>query len=141
MIGLDVCKQYDGLQQDRNNTQLRNLLASEAVNGDIAINPAQTSWCAAWMNFCERSIGNPGTGSLAALSFKTYGQSVDPDNAQPGDILVFVFPFDSPGHGHVTYFLSWDDDANTVNCLGGNQNHMIKESAYVQDYIVAIRRF
>lgn len=141
MLGIDVAKKYVGLQQGLNNTQLRHLLASQAHNGDIAINPDTTSWCAAWMNFCERSAGNPGNGSLAALSFETYGNEVDPDHAQEGDILVFKFPFDAPGHGHVTYFVNWDDAANTVHCLGGNQSHMVKYSDYIQDYVVAVRRF
>jgi len=140
MAGIDVARKFLGLQQVRNNRELRALLHSQAINGDIAIDPATTSWCAAWVNFCEREAGFHGTGLLNAQSFKTYGQKIDPDDAKEGDILVFHFPFDSDWQGHVTYFESWDDANNTVKCLGGNQNHSVAESNYIQDYVTDVRR-
>lgn len=141
MNGLDVARKYLGLQQNRDNAQLKALLRSQSIHGDIAIDPATTSWCAGWVNFCERESGKHGTGLLNAQSFKTYGAPiVDWDTAKEGDILVFHFPFDNAWQGHVTYFVSWDDAANTVNCIGGNQNHAVSSSNYVQDYITDIRR-
>jgi len=141
MIGIDVAKKYLGLQEVKDNKQIKALLKSQAIHSDIAIDPAQTSWCAAWINFCEREVGNPGTGQLLANSFKHYGNEIDADDAQEGDIIVFHFPSDSPGHGHVTYFVEWNDANNTLKCLGGNQHNMVDYSSYIQDYVVAIRRY
>lgn len=141
MLGIEVMKQHLGQQEIRDRTVLKQFLASQAHNGDIAIDPARISWCAAMMNACERSVGNPGTGLLNARSFLTYGKPVDADHAQEGDIVVFHFPFDDASHGHVTYFVEWDDADNKIKCLGGNQSNMVKYSEYIQDYVVDIRRF
>lgn len=141
MLGIDVAKKYIGLQEVRDNGKLRELLKLQAIDGDISIDPAQTSWCAAWVNFCERSVGNPGTGKLNAQSFLTYGEQIEEEDAIEGDIVVFHFPFDNAWQGHVTYFESWSDNTNQVLCLGGNQSNMVKYSNYVQDYVKEIRRF
>jgi len=141
MLGIEIAKKYLGFHEIRDNYTLRQLFKSKAVNGDIAIDPAKVSWCAAWINFCERSVGNTGNGHLNAQSFKTYGEDVtDWDSTKEGDIIVFHFPTEPAANGHVTYFVSWDDGANTVKCLGGNQDNEVKYSNYNQDYITAIRR-
>jgi uncharacterized protein (TIGR02594 family) len=141
MLGIEIAEEYMGLQQNRDNDRLRAFFEANSINGDIAIDPNTTAWCAAFVNACERKALRTGTGKLNAQSFLTYGTNVDNwNNVQKGDILVFHFPFDSPAQGHVTYFESWDDDNNLVACLGGNQNHMVCISHYVQDYIEGIRR-
>lgn len=140
MKGIDVARKYLGLQEVRDNKELKALLKSMAVKGDIAIDPAKVSWCSAWVNFCERSVGHKGTGALNAQSWNTWGIKVEEDDAQEGDVVVFHFPSDEDWQGHVTYFVSWDDNDNTVKCLGGNQNNTVKESDYIQDYITHIRR-
>lgn len=139
MLGIDVCKKYIGLQEVRDNKQIKALLASKAIHSDIAIDPAVTSWCAAWANFCEREVGNHGTGKLNAQSFKTYGTAVDFDKAQEGDIVVFHFSFDQPWEGHVTYFVE-DNGNNTLKCLGGNQHNMVDYANYIWDAVTDIRR-
>lgn len=141
MQGIDIARKYLGLQEVRDKTAIIGFLASQARNKDIVIDPSVTSWCAAFMNACERASGNPGTGLLNAQSFNTYGSEITPDDAQEGDILVFHFPFDSAWQGHVTYFVSWDDADNLVKCLGGNQSNSVCYSNYVQDYIKHIRRY
>ncbi len=140
MIGLDVAKKYVGLHEVRDNKQIKALLKSQALNGDIAIDPATTSWCAAWMNFCERESGQKGTGALNAQSFLKYGTRIKEDDAVAGDIIVFHFAEDADWQGHVTYFVSWDDDSNTVKCLGGNQHDSVDYSVYSQNFIQAICR-
>lgn len=140
-LGIDVAKKYVGLQEVRDNAKIQELLKSQSHHGDIDIDPAKVSWCAAWINFCERSVGNPGTGLLNAQSFKTYGKEVKEDDAVEGDIVVFHFPSDADWQGHVTYFKDWNDAHNQVTCLGGNQSNMVKYSTYIQDYVIAIRRY
>jgi uncharacterized protein (TIGR02594 family) len=140
MLGIEIAKKFIGLQEVTNNKELRALFHSQSIHGDLDIDPAKTSWCACWINFCERESGHPGNGHLNAQSFKTYGTKVDPDDAKEGDILVFHFPSDSDWQGHVTYFVKYNDDSNTVTCLGGNQHDSVNESNYSQDYITDIRR-
>lgn len=140
MLGIDVAKKYIGLNEVRNNTEIKSLLHSQAIHGDIAIDPATTSWCAAWINFCERESGHPGNGHLNAQSFETYGKDVADDDWKIGDIVVFHFSFDASWQGHVSYISSWNDGANTVTCLGGNQSNNVQLSTYNQDSIIKVRR-
>jgi uncharacterized protein (TIGR02594 family) len=84
-----------------------------------------TAWCGAFMNYClmMASTGktmppraSPRTQSAAALSFRKWGKTTD--NPMPGDIVVFK-NVNSPGYGHVGFFLA--DQGDRVLVLGGNQ--------------------
>ncbi|MDH1145171.1 CHAP domain-containing protein [Pseudomonas mosselii] len=84
-----------------------------------------TAWCAAFMNYClmMSSTGktmpagaSPPTKSAAALSFRNWGTETKAPT--PGDIVVFK-NVNSPGHGHVGFFLA--DQGDKVLVLGGNQ--------------------
>lgn len=141
MLGIDVAKQYLGLQERDDRSELMSLLRSKSRGGDINIDPSRTPWCAAFVNFCERSVGNSGSGRLNAQSFRTYGSEVEDEDWQRGDIVVFHFPSDSPANGHVTYIDSWNDTAGTVTCLGGNQHDSVEYSTYSQEYVQAVRRY
>lgn len=140
MNGLDVSKKYLGLQEVRDRKQIMALLKSKAKAGDIAIDPSQIAWCAAWANFCERTVGNPGTGKLNARSFLTYGQKVEAKDAKPGDIVVFDFERDGI-HGHVTFLVSVDKKNGLLKCLGGNQHNQLDYANYLASYAIAYRRF
>jgi uncharacterized protein (TIGR02594 family) len=79
----------------------------------------QTSWCAAFVNFCLAVSGKKFTGSALSGSFRTYGnQTTDP---KPGDIVVFknAGARGEQGFGHVGFFVSRSDQS--VEVLGGNQ--------------------
>lgn len=140
--GIDVAKKYIGQTEKDEYRNLNMFLEDHATNKDIKIDVRITPWCAAFVNACERCIGNPGNGKLLALSFKSYGTDVEDwnDDVKEGDIVCFVFPDSKPGHGHVSYFSDWDDSKNTVRCLGGNQKDAVRYADYNQDHIVAIRR-
>ncbi len=141
MKGIDICKQYLGLEENKDRKQIMSLLNSKAYHGDIAIDPVTTSWCSAWINFCERSVGKTTLGRLNALSWEAYGQEVAEGDEQEGDIVTFQWDSEKgTGHGHVTYFIDWHDDTDTVKCLGGNQDNQVKYSFYPQHSIRHIRR-
>lgn len=138
-LGINTAQKLIGLNENKDTQNIMGFLKQYSKNNDIAINPVETSWCAAFVNACERSVGNPGTGSLLALSFKKYGKNIIKDDVEYGDILCFVFPSDAPGHGHVTYFMH--DNGDTVSCLGGNQQNEVRISEYNWKYVVAIRSY
>jgi uncharacterized protein (TIGR02594 family) len=79
----------------------------------------QTSWCAAFVNFCLAVAEKKLTGSALSGSFRSYGTPTS--DPKPGDIVVFRDPGErgNQGFGHVGFFLS--RDANGVEVLGGNQ--------------------
>jgi|SRR5581483_939232 len=79
----------------------------------------QTSWCAAFVNFCLAVADKKLTGSALSGSFRTYGQQTN--DPTPGDIVVFrdAGPKGNQGFGHVGFFVSKDN--NGIQVLGGNQ--------------------
>lgn len=91
----------------------------------------QTSWCAAFLNFCLMASGLTPTGSAQSGSFRNnpnYPQTNDP---KPGDITVFrkPGPEGDRGFGHVAFYL--DDDGSTIGLLGGNQVGQTRSSGAV----------
>ncbi len=139
MLGIDISTKYIGLQEVRDNKQLKSLLKSQSVKGDIAIDPAKVSWCAAWVNFCERECGRKGNGKLTAQSFRTYGTKVKLKDIQRGDIVIFHFPGQEEWQGHIGFYDHSNRDG-TISVLGGNQSNMVCYTNYIPDYIMDIRR-
>lgn len=138
--GIDICRKYIGLSEEKNNNQLMALLKSQAINNDISINPKDTSWCSAFLNFCERSIGKKGTGSLMARSWSKIGTDTLRSPVE-GDVVVFSDMANDPPDpekGHVGYFLRFE--GNQVWSLGGNQGNKVCEKAFPRSKIIAIRR-
>lgn len=79
----------------------------------------QTSWCAAFVNFCLGVSDRKMTGSALSGSFRTYQKQTD--DPKEGDIVVFADsgPKGAQGFGHVGLYVS--RDANGITVLGGNQ--------------------
>ena len=101
----------------------------------------QTSWCAAFVNFCLNAAGLRGTDNAMSGSFRRLIDQQENGHANPktGDVVVFRDKGASgdAGHGHVGFFVSPDDIASgrffirpeekkkfgkgMVYVLGGNQ--------------------
>jgi uncharacterized protein (TIGR02594 family) len=81
----------------------------------------QTSWCAAFVNFCLYAAGKPTTFSALSGSFRYY--STPTENPRPGDIVVFALHGEqgAKGFGHVGFFVSRNPDGSMITVLGGNQ--------------------
>jgi len=79
----------------------------------------QTSWCAAFVNFCLAASGREMTFSALSGSFRRYRTATE--TPREGDIVVFANtgPTGAQGFGHVAFFLS--KDASGITVLGGNQ--------------------
>lgn len=150
MTGHEIAYKYIGLHEAKNNEQIREFLKKYSVKGDIAIDPANTAWCAAFVNACERASGNTGNGKLNARSFLTYGTMVyDKDKklgnykqAIPGDIVIFERG-GSTWQGHVAYFRGFDKSSDgkiLVRTLGGNQSDSVSVGWYDVRRLLGVRR-
>lgn len=91
----------------------------------------ETSWCAAFVNWCfQQSANGVATHSASSGSFRCFGTQTD--NPTQGDVVVFKHVGDDApciGHGHVGFFVK--DYGDKIEVLGGNQiegherSHMI----------------
>lgn len=129
-----VAMQYIGLTEQADYARLMRLFR----NADLIVDPRTTPWCAAFVNAVETLCGRPGTKRLNARSFLLYGEEVDIDQADQGDILIFSRGNDQV-HGHVTYLNKWLSD-ETVECLGGNQGDRVCCANYPASRIIGARR-
>jgi uncharacterized protein (TIGR02594 family) len=139
MKGIDFAKACIGMTEQKDGQELMHMFREKSRKEDIVVNPAITPWCAAFVNWAERSSGKAGTGKLTARSFLTYGTPVKLDQAQEGDIVVFKRG-NSSWEGHVTYFCCYDEENKTIECLGGNQKDSVCYSAYPLSQLLGIRR-
>lgn len=81
----------------------------------------ETSWCAAFVNWCLKEGGKPYLRKLNARSLLQVGEPVD--KPQLGDIVVLWRESKQSWKGHVGFYISEDD--NNVNLLGGNQGNRV----------------
>lgn len=142
MLGIEIAKEYLGLQEKTDKKDLIAFFREQAINNDIIIDPSTTPWCSAFMNSCERAVGNPGTGKLNARSWLKYGKEVSRSDVREGDLLVFERG-NSSWQGHITYFVNFQEKISGmwINCLGGNQSDSVCYSMYPLNRLLGIRRY
>lgn len=104
----------------------------------------ETPWCSAFM--CAAAVmggGFSGTRSAAAISWESYGEKIELQDAKIGDIIVFKRKVSTNPRARHVAFIHSDLKATDKNviCLGGNQNNSVSVSKYKAEDIVAIRRF
>lgn len=105
----------------------------------FSLDPRQTAWCAAFANAALAQAGIEGTGSLAARSFETWGEGVDPSQAMPGDVAVFSRPEGGPNAGHVGFFAGYNPDGS-IRVLGGNQGNSVSYADMPASQLLGFRR-
>ena len=103
-----------GIKETNNPSALLNYMNSNGGFNLRNIDSAQggTPWCAGFVNAVLGAEGYKGTGSLAAASFRNYGQAVNGD-IQVGDVAVFK------NISHVGIVTGFDDNGNPL-VLQGN---------------------
>lgn len=135
MSGYKIAKSMIGLHEVKDNRVIKSFLKTAGVAN--AIDPAQTAWCAAFVNACEKAIGNAGTMQLNARSYLKYGSPVDLKNAKAGDIVVFSRG-GSSWQGHVAYFDGIEN--GLIRTVGGNQSDSVSVGWYSKDRLLGVRR-
>lgn len=120
-------------------------LAGEADNPKImgyfkdagfpGIDSETTSWCAGFANSMLERCGVPGSKSLAARSFLTWGKEVK--KPYPGCVVVFWRGSPSSWQGHVGFWVG--EDATHIRVLGGNQGDSVKIASYPKNQLLGYR--
>ena len=128
---------YIGLDERIDRAELKELLD---------VDPVRTEWCAAFVNAVLELDEIPGSESvsdnpLMARSFLFWGEPVEREDIQRGDIVVF--PRGNQGwQGHVGFYV----DTQVVNgkeiwiVLGGNQSNEVRYDFFSPNRALGIRR-
>lgn len=117
------------------------------LEGLLGVDPVRTEWCAAFVNMVLDLHGINGSETvsphpLLARSFLQWGQPIEKENIQRGDIVVF--PRGSQGwQGHVGFYAETIiiDGVEYYAILGGNQdNSSVSVDLYPARRAIGIRR-
>lgn len=134
---IEIARQFEGLHEQAHRGTIAKFIEKA---GGQKLDPANTAWCAAWLNAVFRASGRPGTDSNMAKSFLSYGTPTD----QPSEGDVVVLPRGDPNgpQGHVgLYAGSVVRDGKTfVKVLGGNTGNAVGTTEYPADQVLGYRR-
>lgn len=129
---VNTAEQYNGLNERTNRQELTELMG---------VDPVRYEWCAAFVNSILDLNDIPGTESLLARSFLSWGEKVT-DEPQKGDIVVF--PRGRQGwQGHVGFYIETRmvDGITHYLILGGNQDNSVSYELYPAWKALSIRRY
>lgn len=92
----------------------------------------ETSWCAAFVNWCLKQSGYQGTNKASAKSFLSLHAKLD----RPYHGCIVVLWRNSPDSwtGHVGFYVGGDKE--NVFLLGGNQSNKVCIQAYDKDRVL-----
>lgn len=97
----------------------------------------EVPWCSSFANFIVATCGDKGTGSAAAKSWLNWGRVLDAPEA--GCIVVLDRKdANNPNAAHVTFFVC-EDGPDHIQCIGGNQQDMVKQSRYAKKGVLGYR--
>ena len=102
-----------------NNPRIQEYLRSVNLNG-----PDETSWCAAFLNWCLKTSGYPHRGSGRAADWFDWGRAVVPVYGS----IVLLQPLTAGASGHVGFLHALVGEK--VWLLSGNSGNQVRISSY-----------
>ena len=129
---------YIGLQERTHRVELKELLD---------VDPVRTEWCAAFVNSVLELDGIPNLNDqtryppLMARSFLYWGERVQREDIQRGDVVIF--PRGTAGwQGHVGFYVETQmhNGREYWIVLGGNQSNEVRYDFYSPNRALGIRR-
>ena len=133
---IKVAQPYVGMHEEKDTWDLVQILK---------VNPIDTPWCAAFVNNVllesnALTLDELGLNPLLARSFLNWGDPVEPDDIQYGDIVVF--PRDeSNWKGHVGFYTGDHPVTGEWIILGGNQDDEVSYEPYNKMDALGVRRW
>jgi uncharacterized protein (TIGR02594 family) len=132
----DFAQAFIGLNESDSTS--RNIISAFIKQtAGIDINPAQTAWCAAFVDAVLHSTGGQGTGKLNARSYLDWGVPVT--EPKVGDVVVFSRGDPNGWQGHVGFYAGKNADG-TIKVLGGNQGDEVSIDNFSTDRLLGYRR-
>lgn len=106
--------------------------------GFTHIKDDETSWCAAFVNFCLKANGYDHSRSLVAKDWLKTG--IATNTPQPGDVVIFWREKKNGWQGHVAFFIKEDKVHNLIYAYGGNQGGSVCLKAFPKNNVLAYRK-
>lgn len=106
--------------------------------GHAWVKDDETAWCAAFVGSMLHRANMPHTGKLNARSYLEWGEPVDLNDAEEGDIVVFSRGDPNGWQGHVGFFVK--RAGKYIEVLGGNQSNQVNVKRYPVSRLLGVRR-
>lgn len=137
MLPLELSKTFVGIEEIPGPVHNAAILAMFRDAGHPEIKDDETAWCAAFACAMLERCGIVSPRSLLAQSFLKWGTEIPPNEAQPGDFLVFKRGTE-PWQGHVTQMIQRTPTGFIG--LGGNQKDRVGYGNYSAADLLGVRR-
>lgn len=135
----DLAKTFEGLKEIRGSKHEPKILEFFAEVGHSWVKNDETAWCAAFVGAMLERVGLKSTRKLNARSYLEWGEHVDPNDIQEGDIIVFWRKGKNSAYGHVAFFYGYNKNGDFI-VLGGNQSDGVNYQVYAKERFLAARR-
>ena len=135
----DLAKTFEGLKEIRGSKHESKILDFFAEVGHSWVKDDETAWCAAFVGAMLERAGLESTRKLNARSYLEWGEHVDPNDIQEGDIIVFWRKGKNSAYGHVAFFYGYNTNGDFI-VLGGNQSDSVNYQVYAKERFLAARR-
>jgi uncharacterized protein (TIGR02594 family) len=130
---------FIGLEERANRQELKELMS---------VDPVRYEWCAAFVNAILELENIPNLNDiqhphpLLARAFLQWGEPVEKENIQKGDVVVF--PRGNEGwQGHVGFYVETiiEDGVEYWVILGGNQDQSVNYTLFDPRRVIGIRTY
>jgi len=131
---IEIASTFVGLNETKDRKVIAEFIKKAA---GMDVDPAQTPWCASWINAVLQASGVNGNGQQTARSFLKWGtETTEPTQ---GDVVVLEGE-DGPGGwmGHVGFFVGMEGDK--IKVLGGNQGDSVAVDTFPATMVLGYRR-
>lgn len=127
--------QFYGLKEIAGKEHEKEILEFFKTTG-YDIDSDETSWCSAFVNYCNIMTQKEHSGSLTARSWLKEGVPVK--EPKLGDVVVLWRVSPNSWQGHVGYFINKIGDQ--IFILGGNQDNQVNIKPYQESRLLGYRR-
>ena len=135
---LKIAASQLGVKEIVGNEDNPQIVAYAKETGITGVNNDEIPWCSTFVNWCAMKAGLPVSGKPNARSWVNVGSATK--KPIPGDIVVFWRESIDSWKGHVGIFLGFNQDANRVFCLGGNQKNEVNFAEYDINKVLSYRK-
>ncbi len=135
---VDFALTFEGLREIPGPEHEAKIVAMFAELGHDWVTDDETAWCAAFVGYVLEKCGVRSTRALNARSYEDWGVEVDPDDIQPGDVVVR--PRGTKAwQGHVEIVIE-RVGKKSIKTIGGNVSNSVKISTTPISRWTSIRR-
>lgn len=134
----ELAQSHDGLREIVGREHNQTIIDWFAAVGHDWVKDDETAWCASFVGAMLEEAGLDSTKALNARSYNEWGVRVDPEDAQPGDIITFWRGSKDGWKGHVGFYVG--KAGSDYRVLGGNQGNAVNISVYPGRRLLQIRR-